>query len=237
MTTAEERVAKGFPSTTNPDVSVHYLDAILANRRQVFAQMRRTALLIGALAFGFELMETGRIEEIEVGPVKTADLSAVLKLLPAVIAFLLYEMFTAGYANSRYREIYEAALDHVHGAQVDEGLKHAAGPATLSVFGETRLMGSFAGTGWPTVLMAVMSLATVLAFLGGILVFEAVAYVRLFDRFGSDDALLWASVAFAALNLARVVTLFAVMGTAPEQGDGDGDGAEGAGTAEARGSG
>jgi hypothetical protein len=215
LTTISKRAEIAFPADgTDTDVRLNYLDAVRDNWSRAATQFRRTTLLILVAVVAFELVDSGKVTEVTVGPFKTADLSLVHKLLPAIAAFLLFEMFAFSYAGNRYGEVYTAVLRRVNEKLVEQKLSVASAPAVLSLFGGVRLADAFAPAHATKVVRVVEIVggASVVTFVGGFLAYEVRAYDHLFDRYGCDDVVVWGSVVFAALNVGRGFLLSFVPG-------------------------
>jgi hypothetical protein len=204
------RATNAFPSDSSDELKLHYLDWVRDNWASAAGQFRRTTLYIAATVAVFELIRTDTVTEVSVGPVKTGDLTLVFKLLPALAAFLLYEMLTLSYSGNRYGDAYRATLRQIEPKILAEKLDVIAAPAVLSLFGGIRLVDAFAEAPGRTSFLKVAALMTVALFLLGVLYFELHAYDVLFARYGADDVLVWVSLVVSALSLARAGALAAI---------------------------
>jgi hypothetical protein len=209
-TSFRTRAANAFPDCSSLELKLHYLDWVRENWASAAAQFRRTTLYILATVVVFELIKTDTVTEVSVGPIKTGELTLVFKLIPALTAFLLYEMLTLSYAGNRYSDAYRAALHRVEPKILEEKLDRITAPAVLSLFGGVRLVDGFSEAPGRTDILKVASIITVALFLVGVLYFELHAYDVLFSRYGADDALVWVSLAVAALSLLRACTLASI---------------------------
>jgi hypothetical protein len=191
-------VAEALREDASRAFAEQYLDVLTTNWRELKSTVRKTLgwLLISAAAF--ELIRSAQLREATVAGLKVSDFSDIEKLLPVVVAYLAFQLLVHRTTTVYYQRLHTQFHGTLHRRLRDKNLHVALRPAanlwwdpsTLAyASGDHGRIARHLGRAW--------SLATVL----GIVLFEALAFVHLFGRYGLD--------ALAILSLALVLLLVA----------------------------
>ena len=85
----------------DPSAAETYVDALRVSAKDLAASISRSALMLLALAALFLLLTSaeGRPEpRITLGPIGVTDVSAIERAMPAIIAYLYYQLVVLTYA-------------------------------------------------------------------------------------------------------------------------------------------
>lgn len=191
-----------------------YFEQFLESWRGEVARFRtRTATLIAVIA-GFFLLTTGDVQELTLGPLKFDDISPILKLAPAVMAFVYLDLIMLYLVAFDYDRLYQELVRKLWLPVLEADLELALAPKLGSLWGGRNIIAS----GRPTH-STVVKVNDFLLGISGVLmllfplVFVAYAFVVLFDRFGAGDPLIWLAVAAATLCLVRALIALAYWNT------------------------
>src|SRR3954452_12658902 len=114
--TISERVESAFRDPDAKAFGDRYLDIVLQTWRDVSVALRRTGAALALLIAAFLLLFGAKQGTVSVGPFKVNDLSAVLVLMPALVAHLLYEFVALVVAFNMYDQLRLYVVRHLHPA-------------------------------------------------------------------------------------------------------------------------
>jgi hypothetical protein len=199
-------VADAFGSPDEAELASRYVDAVRENIRDAQSHQGRvsTMLVLSVLAF-FLLLETDT-GGLSFAGITIKDASLPTQLLPALIAYLLYNIFDTGHYVLRMRTVLREVLKITHEAVIQGRLDRYVVPrSTVFPLSEIAEYLSEDAPKNPT-----MRRGVVMGYVGIVLVtmcaccaFIAYCYVQLALRFGVEDVLYWISLAIAAIYLGR----------------------------------
>ena len=130
-----DRVAAAFDKETADAYGDQYLDAVVQNWREIARAMRRSLLVIVALMAGFFLLQNAKNTEITLGPLKLTNVSAVLTVIPALVAVLGYEVLAGFFAYVLCRDTITALMKVLHPSIHENDLQLLLVPPTTSLIG------------------------------------------------------------------------------------------------------
>jgi hypothetical protein len=202
-----ERVESAFRDPDGKAFGDRYLDIVLQTWRDVSVALRRTGTALALLIAAFLLLFGAKRSSVSIGPFKVDDLSAVLVLMPALVAHLLYEFVALVIAYATYDQLRLHVVRHLHPAIEHNDLESAIAPGSLSFWGQDpwRLLRRR-----PPALKPIengITAAILIAIVLGCAAFVVDAYVRLPARPHVNGVELALSGLFAAFSLARLVLL------------------------------
>jgi hypothetical protein len=212
--TLKGRVRRAFVSEAESyehanQAAIEYLAELRSRMKDLSEGIRRTAVLLLLVAAVFQLLDQAAVVGLQAGPFRISDLSIIQRVLPAIFAYLIYEMAVLGvrylYSINVAIEISKLFQPSIRSSKLDVLLNPQGSP----LFGpmlwhrsqsrEYRLVSKF---------MLVLRLGSVL--LPPII--EIYAYYRLFEAFGLKDAIVWLSalVSLGLIMFAGLVVLTAL---------------------------
>jgi hypothetical protein len=202
-------VGAAFADDATGEFGKEYLSQILQSWRDLAATERRTAMNIILLAAAFFLLGSPKSgTELTVGPLKVSSSAAILALIPAVVAFLTFELFALFFGSLRYEALRTEVVRKLFPKLVGLELELALAPPTVSLWGTRPLEGIRPGKNGLTAtlldgtryaMFVVLALRPI-----GFLIY---AYWRLFDQLHLSDVAVWVSVVVSTLSVVRVALL------------------------------
>lgn len=189
-----------------------YLSLLIENWREVARALRRTTMLIAALMVGFVLLEGSKNAQVTLGPLKQANIWAVLTLVPALIAILNYECVSLFAAFAMYRETTSELVRVIRPSVRDNDLEMMLAPPTLSLFGALRGNWEDVHQSAPSLARAVLtttSLAILTVLILGSIGFLGYAYLQLYTSQRISPIAVSVSFVVAVLYSIRAVALMA----------------------------
>jgi len=181
-----------------------YLERLIDNTNVLSERLRRTTALIILLLGAFVVFSGAKTTEVTVGPFKLTNVSAVLTLIPAIVSYLYFEFVITGLARAQARDITNALLAGLYPEFSWNHLVETLDTATLQVFGEESRLRAKPPNRASKVIDKLTDLHAY-GLLFGALAFIAYAYVHLFNDPKAKTYVVVASLAFAAVNVARAV--------------------------------
>ena len=203
-------VDAGFDDPRAVEFGDRYLELLLARTSDVYAALRRTALMIITAAVAFELLVGADVQEFALGPFKVSDVSFAPALLPPLISFALYELYMSLVANLRLRKLRIAVVRKLYPSLHRYALVEALAPVALSPIGfdEWRRF-RFGRGGKARALADGASAVTAVALLLAPFAYLVYAYWRIFDTSSASTAVVWGGLAVTLLNVFRVAATLA----------------------------
>jgi hypothetical protein len=199
-----EAIEKAFDEKVSDEFGLKYLELIYANWSDAVRTLRRTVLLALFLAVGFILLNHAKGAEVMLGPLKVADLGAILVLIPAVTSYLLFEAIDLTIADGLYKEAASALVKKLYGPVYDNNLELLLEPTTGFAWGAgstTSLAPNRPGRigtalEWIEALVVGGIVLSVIGFL-------IYAYANLYGSGHANVIAISASLLFAIFNLVR----------------------------------
>lgn len=191
----QRRILDSFTGDEKTSEAKEYANSVYSSWKDVANTLSRNSILVLVLIGIFELLAFQRQNStITIGSFTFADVPVVQIVLPAVVAVLLYDCIRlTGRWNDlqdAYCELMNIYAPELYKNDLDLFVKPSL-PAVWSVGGTPR-----SGIITPSEkFIGNINLAVV--FIVGLLfplAFEAQAYIRLFQKFGYQDVLLWISL-------------------------------------------
>jgi hypothetical protein len=99
-----------FLEAENKPFAAGYTEALRANLRDLAASYQRTLLLGVVLMAAFELMVRAAISKASIGPFEISDLSLIRVALPALVAFLYFQLLATESARVLLEDVHAAVL-------------------------------------------------------------------------------------------------------------------------------
>jgi hypothetical protein len=140
-----ERVREAFSADQTENFSERFIEYLLSNWRQAEEKLRTTTLLLLLSACGFELLVRADVSELTLAGAEIRDLTFVVKVLPAIYSYFLYEVASYSLATLNYQRLFNAVLEQLHPALRREGFNEYLEPAVVSLWGEWSLTGAAQG--------------------------------------------------------------------------------------------
>jgi len=196
----EQRISDSFHGRQSAEAK-EYSEKVYAAWKDVSASLSRSALLIFLLIAVFELLVYQRSSTvISIGTFTLANAPLVQIMLPAIVAFVLYDSFRLSVRWIRLQWAYRKLMEIFAQKQYDNDLDVLIAPGLPSLWG-------IGATGWSarTIstadrFMARVNQIVMLTLLFAVPVaFECQAYYRLIQKFGYNDILLWISLVITGL--------------------------------------
>jgi hypothetical protein len=206
--TVKERVADSFAEEGSEYIE-KYIDMLREEWRSVTTSLSRTILLTLGLVVLFELLLRADTIELTLGPAKLTEPSPILRFIPALIAYLLYEELALMAKWSDISDIYEEILQKYHPKVWANDLELLVAP-TQRAFWQ---IGTFYGESFEArtaQLQRAVSIFSVFGLLLLLTLFQAYAVYRLFQRFGVDDITIWLVTVLAAGFTLAAISIFAI---------------------------
>jgi len=203
------RVIEAFADEREVKFGDQYLAYILDAWKDTEAALRKTAFLLVLFAAAFVLLVNAKQVELSLGPVKLTDVSAVLALIPAVVAFQLYELVTLLGASTVYRNVRTELVGRLYPPLAVSDLADLLAPGTASIWGDE---------GWRSVRMnepgrafktfnglSTFSGVALLLAASGFIVY---AYTELIAESDASGWLIGVSLGFAVFSVTRALLSF-----------------------------
>src|SRR5689334_12014020 len=110
----QQKAKWAFEDDRARDFGEKYLELLYSNWFEIMRSARRAVFLAVLLILSFFLLDPAKTSTLELGPLKTSNVAAVLVLLPAIISFLLFEAIDLTLSGVQYREAGEAVLQELY---------------------------------------------------------------------------------------------------------------------------
>lgn len=99
--TLKDRVRRAFLGDAKSyehanQAAIDYLGELRSRMKDLSEGIRRTAVLLLLVAAVFQLLDQAVVVGLQVGPFRISDLSIIQRVLPAVFAYLIYDMAVLG---------------------------------------------------------------------------------------------------------------------------------------------
>lgn len=199
-----QAVEEAFDDDTRQAFGDKYLELVYANWADAVRTLRRRVLLLVLAALAFLILNHAHAAEIEIGPLRVDNISAILILLPAAVSFLLFEGLDLLIADHYYKEAASASMKMMYPSIYKNNLELLLEPTTgfaLGVGSTSDLKPNLSGP--IATLRDLFELAMMLGLLSGAIGFIVYAYWSLF---GNEHAATFAvvlSLLVSVFNLAR----------------------------------
>jgi hypothetical protein len=194
-------VDEAFSDPSEASYRSEYILELRDNWRHVIATHTRDVVLIVLLVAIFELTARSAVTKVSIGPFEVSNIPIVFRVLPLLIAYLLYDMAIL----DKWHMLMESAHAHlmrvmhpkVRSTDFDWLLVPTVHPLSNTLIPSNSRFAKVA------------NIILVVAFLGGVIAFEIRAVYILFQTFGAQDLLVWISSAFIAILLVSALGIFA----------------------------
>lgn len=193
-------ISKSVEAALYDPESLKYIDAYLSalkdNLQKTEDSLKSALVILFFLISVFELLTRAAISEVSLGPFKLSDFSLVYRLLPVVIAYCYYEMFSVLSMRRLSLLTFHTIMGKVHKSISDNDLDYfLLPPATFRMeeLLSRRSSGKLAGA------IEAISSPLMLFVLAAPLVFLVYSYYRCFMVFGFKDILVYTSLLFSIL--------------------------------------
>jgi hypothetical protein len=201
----KKRVEEAFdPEGADAAFCEKYLDLLYANWAAIATSLRRTATLVIVLMLGFVLLTQSRDAQFTLGPLKFTNVASVLVVAPALVSFLMFELYSLVLASRLYREATNAVMRRLHPSVQANHLNLLLAPPTASLW---------ADNGWTSLQVSHSDflskifewtmLVAALTILMGTGFFLIYAYVTLYEGGRANSVAVTASAVFACFNVFR----------------------------------
>ena len=169
----------------------------------------RTSILLVILMVFFLLLVSGAsgAARVAIGPVQLQNAGIVEKVLPLVVAYLMYELITLTARHVPMRKVFDALARTYQPGLVVGGLHDLLWPSTTQLY---KLGGGREDSGRGRIADAAATVMTYGLLLTP-LVFEAFAYTKLFQRHGADDLIVWAALVLTLVTLGSAAATIAAL--------------------------
>jgi len=181
-----------------------YLEVVRANSKDAGEAVRKSLLVLVALDLLFVIVDVAAVKKVAFGPVEITDLAVVQKLIPVLIAYVLYTGVMFQGLTSTYTRVHQAAVRVLYPSMGSAEV--FLRPATVTLFGAEALLEPVHNERAERRFVFAIALFAIVVLLA-LLVFEAWALYRLLDRYGVSDVGSWLSILASSLLLALVVLL------------------------------
>jgi hypothetical protein len=193
----KQRVMDAFDNSDGAEIE-RFMDLTLSSWRQLSDSITRTVVFIFLLAGVFEiLVDTSSIKSLTLGPLTFSNTSLFQLFIPALVAYLLYDVWSLVTRWRDHGAIYFAIVNRFEPKLFESDLPLMVAPV---IRGPWSLGPAFAKyTDRPTDTFEIF-MRVILLIVGGIilpLAFEFQAYYTLVYRYGAGDILIWVSAAAA----------------------------------------
>lgn len=188
-----------------------YTEILIGGWHEAIRQMRRTVLFAAILIVAFLiLLDAKSGAELAIGPLKLSNISEVLTLVPAVVAFLAAEMFAFALAAERYKEVIAQLALVLHPTLHENKLHVMLGPPATAPWDTNQgVWGSFrnAVPGRASRVLEASDYSILFVVIIGLLVFIAYAYVELFSDSSTNIVTVSISALVATFFVVRMLAL------------------------------
>ncbi len=123
-------VEDAFDDDTREAFGDKYLELVYANWANTVRTLRRTVLFLVLAVMTFLILNHAHAAEIEVGPLRVDNISAILIILPAAASFLLFEAVDLLLADHYYKEAASASMKVMHPSVYENDLELLLEPTT-----------------------------------------------------------------------------------------------------------
>jgi hypothetical protein len=209
--TYHQRVSDAFADKTDErlvEFGDRYLDHILDASKALAESLRRTVIAIATLVTVFFLLAGAKSAQFTLGPLKLTNVSSVLTLIPALVAFLSYEFCAVLTAGFRFEALKTALIRKLHPQLFADDLHHMLGPISLQAWGtpQWRLLRA-TEPNWATKVLRPLDVTVVFSIFGATLGFIVYSFWYLFHDPHVSIIAVVASAVFSVLSLARATAL------------------------------
>jgi hypothetical protein len=196
----EQRISDSFYGRQSAEAK-EYSEKVYAAWKDVSATLGRCALLIFLLIAVFELLVyQSTSAAISIGTFTLVNAPIVQIMLPAIVAFVLYDGYRLSVRWLRLQWAYRKLMEIFAQRQYDNDLDVLIAPGLPSLWGIGAIGWSAKTVGTADWFMFYVNRIVVFSLLLAIPVaFECQAYYRLIQKFGYNDILLWVSLAITVL--------------------------------------
>jgi hypothetical protein len=196
-----QRILDSFQGDESAVQAKEFGERVYAAWKDISVSLSRSALLVFLLIAAFELLVYQRMPgTISVGTFTLENVPTVQIVLPAVVAFVIYDGFRLSVRWLRLGRAYRALMSIYAPQQLDNGLEFLIFPNLPSLWG---LGGS---TGFRIVVTTadkfmnqVNAIVSYTAMFVVPVIFECQAYYRLVQKFGYQNVLVWISAGITAV--------------------------------------
>jgi hypothetical protein len=191
--TIQQRVAEAFDKPDTAKIE-KFLDITLSSWKQISDAITRSAAIIFLLIGAFEiLIGSSDVKSLTLGPLTFSNSSLLQQFIPAVVAYLLYDMSSLIAQWRDHGAIYFAILKRFDSRLFKSELPSMVLPVIRGPWSIGPAYTAEQAEDWFTVIMRVA-----LFLIAGILfplAFEVQAYYVLIHKYGLGDFLVWVSAA------------------------------------------
>jgi hypothetical protein len=197
----ERRVLDSFQGDQSAVEAKEYSEKVYAAWRDVSASLRRSALLIFLLMAVFELLVYQRTSSlISIGSFTIINAPIVQIVLPAAIAFIIYDGYRLTVRWLRLQWVYRTLMEVFAQKQSDNDLDILLAPSLPSLWGIGATSWSAKMvTGADRFMFYVNLIVSPTLMIVVPIAFDCQAYYRLIQKFGYHNLLLWVSIVITAL--------------------------------------
>lgn len=210
-------IDEAFEGEVREEFGVRYLEMLRENWSELVKTLRRTVLLLVALVVAFFLFDHEKTGELTVGPFHTANISALLTLIPAAVSFLLFEAVDLVRASSYYEHVARALIKSLypslHEKRLDSPLWPVASFAVGLGFGGLMPRRNKVRSGF----LLMMSGMVMLSIVAAVFVFLVYSYFSLYANDGANLIAVSVSLTFVLFNVFR--TAFTVVDDLAEESE------------------
>jgi hypothetical protein len=197
----ERRVSDSFQGHRSADEAKEYSKEVHAAWKAVTASLTRSALLIFLLMAIFELLVYQRPSAvISIGSFTLTNAPIVQIVLPAVIAFIIYDGYRLTVHWLRLQWVYRALTKIFAPKQSDNDFDVLIAPSLPSVWGIGAVSWSHkVATRSDRFIFDVNFIVSPTLMIAVPIAFDCQAYYRLIQEFGYHNVLLWVSIVITVL--------------------------------------
>lgn len=189
----KQRVEEAFDNTDAAKIN-NFMDLTLSSWRQLSDNITRTVIFIFLLAGVFELLvNVNSIKGITLGPLTFSNTSLFQVFIPALVAYLLYDVWSLVARWRDHAAIYYAIVNRFEPKLFESDLPGMVAPVIRGPWSLGSVSQREADR--PTDIFD-QFIRVILLLAGGIilpLAFEFQAYYTLVHRYGVGDILIWVS--------------------------------------------
>jgi hypothetical protein len=212
--TFEDMVRRAFDDDNSPEYANSFLAEALTSWRDCEKSINRTTALLVLACAAAELILRGATSELSIAGVRVTELGLLYYVLPVVIAYLYSSLMALAAESSMNEVAFRAVFRALHGRLAEVSLERLLYPANMTFFAGDRLRHGFREKTRLRKLVDLSSSARPSVLILLPLLYEVLLLIRLFDRLGVADVLLWLasglSVAMLAVGLVGVLAAAAV---------------------------
>lgn len=184
-----------------------YVEALRLSARDVAASISRTVLLLLALVGTFLLLTFAQgapNSRITLGPIGLTDVSAIERVLPAIVAYLFYQLAALTAVYDRADWVIEAIMAHYRPSLAQSHLDRLLMPQLPQLYsiGHPAPEGRLAAVGDAASLGMTIGLVVLPA------LFEVYAFYRLFDRYGFGDVIVSVALLLSAVAIVSAIATY-----------------------------